>query len=304
MKLLHHVAVCPLFLAASWLFYAPARLARAHLFRRRPGSLAFIWFLNWWPFALTHHLPLLFTHYVDYPAGVDLVWKTSVPALGLLAAPFTLRFGAVAVFNVLMIAAPALSAFGLYLAAWELTGAFAASLLAGGGVPLFGLRGRPKPWPPQPRVHGRRAAQPLDLFARRLPPLVLLASGRGAGLAVPVRVRRLAGDFRQPDAVWRHPVAGARLAAPRATPHAGAPVTGIVGALALCLLLASPFIWAMLCSYHAEQANFSTPDVYANDLLAAFIPTPLVFFGGHLALPISKLLPAIPANRAVIMACR
>ena len=79
---------------------------------------------------------------------------------------------------------------------------------------------------------------------------------------------------------WLHPAQ--RLTLARLLP-------GILRALALCLLLASPFIWAMLRSYHAEQANFSTPDVYANDLLAAFIPTPLVFFGGHLARPISKL---------------
>ena len=79
LKLLRHAAVCLLFLAASWLFYAPPRAwPDLTYFGDGQDSLAFIWFLNWWPFALTHHLPLLFTHYVDYPTGVDLVWKMCI----------------------------------------------------------------------------------------------------------------------------------------------------------------------------------------------------------------------------------
>jgi hypothetical protein len=290
LKLLRHAAVCLLFLAASWLFYAPPRAwPDLTYFGDGQDSLAFIWFLNWWPFALTHHLPLLFTHYVDYPTGVDLVWKTSIPALGLLAAPFTLRFGAVAVFNVLMIAAPALSAFALYLAAWELTGVFAAALLAGA---LF-------------LCSGYEAGQNLghlNLAFTAAVPLSLWACLRAASrhwsswhLGVVLGLlflfefgvsqeifasQMLFGAVLLLVLAWLHPAQ--RLTLARLLP-------GILRALALCLLLASPFIWAMLRSYHAEQANFSTPDVYANDLLAAFIPTPLVFFGGHLARPISKL---------------
>ncbi len=290
LKLLHHVAVCLLFLGTSWLFYAPPRAwPGLTYFGDGQDSLAFIWFLDWWPFALTHHLPLLFTHYVDYPTGVDLVWKTSVPALGLLAAPFTLRFGAPAVFNVLMIAAPALSAFTLYLAAWELTGVFAAALLAGAVFLCSGYE------------VGQNLGH-LNLALTAAVPLSLWACFRAAsrhwsswhlgsvlgflflfefGVSQEIFASQmLFGAILLLVFAWLHPAQRPTLA--RLLP-------GIVRALALCLLLASPFIWAMLCSYHAEQANFSTPDVYANDLLAAFIPTPLVFFGGHLALPISKL---------------
>ena len=289
-QLPRHAAVCLLFLAASWIFYAPPR--------HWPGltslgdgqdSLAFIWFLNWWPFACAHHLPLLFTHYADAPAGTDLVWKTSIPALGLLAAPFTLRFGAPAVFNVLMIAAPALSGFALYLAAWELTGAFAAALLAGAVFACSGYEIG------QTLGHlnlAFTAAVPLSLWAclravsRNWPRWQLGAVLGGLFLF----------EFGVSQEIFASEIlfgASALLMlawlAPLPRPVLARLLQGILLGLALCLLLASPFIWAMLRGYAAARANFSTPDVYSNDLLAAFIPTPLVFLGGHLALPLSKL---------------
>ena len=51
------------------------------------------WFLAWTPFALGHGLNPFFTNYIDYPLGVNLASNTSVPLLGLLAAPVTLRAG-------------------------------------------------------------------------------------------------------------------------------------------------------------------------------------------------------------------
>ncbi|TME73821.1 MAG: hypothetical protein E6I46_11545, partial [Chloroflexi bacterium] len=48
-----------------------------------------IWFMRWTPFALTHHLSPLFTDYLDYPSGVNLMWNTAAPLLGLLFWPIT-----------------------------------------------------------------------------------------------------------------------------------------------------------------------------------------------------------------------
>jgi hypothetical protein len=289
-KILRHTAVCLFFLAVSLVFYAPPRhWPGLTYFGEGQDSLAFIWFLNWWPFALAHHLPLLFTHYADAPVGASLAWKTSVPALGLLAAPFTLRFGAPAVFNVLMIAAPALSAFALYLAAWELTGVFAAALMAGAvfacsgyeigqtlghlnlaftaAVPLSlwaCLRAAAQNWP---RGHLGAVLGGLFLFEFGVSQEIF-ASEIVFGAAALLLL------------AWLHPLRRPVLARLLA---------GILLGLALCLLLASPFIWAMLRGYAAGRADFSTPAVYANDLLSPFIPTPLVFIGGHPALPLSKL---------------
>jgi hypothetical protein len=72
------------------------------------------WFLAWTPWALTHGHNLLFTHAIDFPHGVNLANNTSVPFLGLLAAPVTFAFGPIAAMNVLLRLAVASSAAASY----------------------------------------------------------------------------------------------------------------------------------------------------------------------------------------------
>lgn len=83
--------------------------------------ISFIWFLNWWPFALRHGLDLFWTHYVWFPQGFDLAWATSVPVLAWLAAPVTAVLGPVFAFNLISVLAPALSAWTAYLLGRDLT---------------------------------------------------------------------------------------------------------------------------------------------------------------------------------------
>ena len=93
--------------------------------------LQFIWFLNWWPFALLHGINPFVTYYVWHPTGFNLTWATSVPSLALLAAPVTLYAGATATFNILALLSPPLSAFTAYILVRYLTDNFPASLMAG-----------------------------------------------------------------------------------------------------------------------------------------------------------------------------
>jgi hypothetical protein len=72
------------------------------------------WFLAWTPWALTHGHNLLFTHALDSPQGVNLADNTSVPFLGLLAAPITFALGPIAAMNVLLRLAIAASAAASY----------------------------------------------------------------------------------------------------------------------------------------------------------------------------------------------
>jgi hypothetical protein len=74
----------------------------------------FIWWLNWVPYAITHGLNPLRTNYLDAPGGVNAMWNTSVPALGVVFVPVTLAFGPIAAFNVAGILGPPLSVW----AAW------------------------------------------------------------------------------------------------------------------------------------------------------------------------------------------
>lgn len=68
------------------------------------------WFLTWTPWALTHgHLPL-FTDRIGAPDGVNLLWNTPVPLLGVLLAPLTALVGAAWVVTLLTALGPLLTA--------------------------------------------------------------------------------------------------------------------------------------------------------------------------------------------------
>jgi hypothetical protein len=73
------------------------------------------WFLAWVPYALRHGLSFFHTGFLDYPVGVDLANNTSVPLLGLLAAPVTMLLGPIAAFNILLRLAFASSAASMFL---------------------------------------------------------------------------------------------------------------------------------------------------------------------------------------------
>ena len=287
-----HAAVCVLYLLAGWAFFAPPKdWARSGsgltYFGQGQDPLAFIWFLNWWPFAWAHHLPLLFTQYADAPLGTDLVWKTSVPALALLAAPVTLHFGPAASFNLLMIACAPLSAFGVYLAAFELTGRFAPAILAG---LLFGISGYEIG---QGQGHLNLAfciAVPLCLWACLRAARCNWSAWRlgvvlGALLSFEFGVSQevftsllLFGGATVFLVFWLNkPARGAVLALS----------PGMVLSLALCLALISPFLLQMLRLYALERNNLSAPGLYGNDLLSFVTPTPLSLLGGTFFMPVT-----------------
>jgi hypothetical protein len=102
-----------------------------------PGdATCFVWFLNWWPFALRHGLNPFLTNYLWFPAGYNLAWTTSVPTLALLGLPTTLLSGSVLSFNVLTIGAPVLAAWTTFLLGRALTRDYWAAVF--GGV-IFGF---------------------------------------------------------------------------------------------------------------------------------------------------------------------
>ena len=97
-----------------------------------------IWFLRWQGFALAHGHNLLFTTYLDAPQGVNLMWNTTAPLLGVALAPLTLTLGGVFAYNVaetLGLASSAMAAFVMirrYVRATDTIGTVAA--LVGGAL--------------------------------------------------------------------------------------------------------------------------------------------------------------------------
>ena len=76
----------------------------------------FTWSLRWTPFAIGRQISPLFSDYLNYPDGINLMWNTWVPLPGLLLSPLTLAFGPVLTFNVLLTLGYGLAAWSAYLA--------------------------------------------------------------------------------------------------------------------------------------------------------------------------------------------
>jgi hypothetical protein len=74
------------------------------------------WFIRWVPHAIAHGWNPLFSTYLDYPEGVNLMWNGSIALPSLLVAPVTLTAGPMVAYNLLTTLGPALSGWCAYLA--------------------------------------------------------------------------------------------------------------------------------------------------------------------------------------------
>src|SRR4029077_3277575 len=76
----------------------------------------FVWYLGWLPHELSLGHNPLFTDYLSFPNGVNLMWNTSMIFPAFLLWPVTAVFGPVVAYNVLVTAGLALSAWFGFLA--------------------------------------------------------------------------------------------------------------------------------------------------------------------------------------------
>lgn len=83
----------------------------------RKDPQLFLWYLSHLPYALSHGLNPFFSTYLNWPHGTNLLWNSSVIVPALLLWPVTVLFGPVVVYNALVTAAVALSAWVASLAA-------------------------------------------------------------------------------------------------------------------------------------------------------------------------------------------
>jgi hypothetical protein len=101
---------------AIWLYFPLFRHPRSTAMGG-PDTSLFTWWLGWTPYAISHgHSPFI-TNWINAPDGVNAMWNTSVPLLGVIMAPVTEIWGPVASVNLLLIAAPAVTAWSGYLGA-------------------------------------------------------------------------------------------------------------------------------------------------------------------------------------------
>jgi hypothetical protein len=95
----------------------------------------FTWFLAWPAYAFSHGLNPLYSTALFHPTGTNLLSNTAEVGIGVVLAPVTWLFGAVATLNVALTLSPALSALAMFIllrrwVAWE-PAAFLGGLLYG-----------------------------------------------------------------------------------------------------------------------------------------------------------------------------
>lgn len=91
----------------------------------------YTWFLGWFRYAASAHVNPLLSDYMNYPAGINLMWNTSNPLVALLASPLTGLVGPIAAYNLLVPMAMAVSGWCAYLAARHFGASVPASAFAG-----------------------------------------------------------------------------------------------------------------------------------------------------------------------------
>ncbi|HEY1842393.1 MAG TPA: hypothetical protein VGG53_19685 [Mycobacterium sp.] len=121
-----------------------------------------IWYLGWTPHALANDLDPFFTTQIGSPAGVNLMWGTPMPLLGILGWLPAKIGGPIFGFNVLLVVGIALSGFTAWLTIRRWTGDGLGPIV-GGAVYAF-----------SPYVVSH-AALHLNLATAWVPPLFLLA---------------------------------------------------------------------------------------------------------------------------------
>jgi hypothetical protein len=120
-----------------------------------------IWFLRWVAYALTHGMNPVLTNYLDFPAGVNLMWSGLFPLPAILLTPLTLTLGPVVARTVLVTLAVGGSSFSAFLAMRHFTRHDGGALLGGA---LYGF---------SPYMMAQSLAH-LHLTLAIIPPLLLM----------------------------------------------------------------------------------------------------------------------------------
>ncbi len=243
----------------------------------------FVWYLGWLPHELSLGHNPLFTNYLSYPSGVNLMWNTSIIFPALLLWPVTGAFGPVVAYNVMITAGLALSAWFGFLAARRFIDSelacFAAGLLYGFSPALIAQAlGHPHVvvalFPPIALVLGHEI-----LVRHRMNPAV---AGAISGVAAALQL--LTGEELLAMTVL---VVGVGVAV-LALMHRGQvrPLLPIAGTATGVAIVSFALITAIPVSFQffgpqTVTGDVQQPDVYVSDLLAFALPSNLIHFTGN-----------------------
>jgi hypothetical protein len=243
----------------------------------------FIWYLGWIPHELSQGHNPLFTDYLSYPHGVNLMWNTSMVFPALVLWPITATLGPVVAYNVLITAGIVLSAWLAFLAARRVIDqplwCFVAGLIYGFSPALMAQAlGHPHAsvalFPPIALMLGHEV-----LVRRRLHPA---AAGALAGAAAALQL--LTGEELLAMTLLVAAVGAALLALQhrgevRATlPHAAKAAGAAL--LVFAVLAALPLGFQFLGPQRVS-GSLQEPDLYVSDLLAFVVPGRFIYITGN-----------------------
>jgi len=239
------------------------------------------WFLAWWPHAIASWTNPFVTHAVWAPSGFNLAGSTSIPGPSIVLAPITALAGPVVSYNVLALAAPALSAWGAYFLCRRLSGRFVPAV-AGGY--LFGF---------STYELGQLTGHPNLAMVPLIPLAVLLVLRRlwgevGPRAFVSMLALVLVGQFLISTEIFLTMTLFGGIALLLGLAFfwdrraALVRTGGLIGlAYAIAAVPLAPFLYYVVRSASHTPIYSFYPALYSTDALNFVVPTPLTFFGRH-----------------------
>ncbi len=116
-------------------FWGRPLIPHEQVFLGKAGSAGdpkqFMWFLNWWNYALSHHINPLYSDFLWHPTKVSTLWVASIPLLSFLTAPLLKAYGIVFTYNLIVILSPILAATTAFTLCFYLTRQWLPSFLGG-----------------------------------------------------------------------------------------------------------------------------------------------------------------------------
>lgn len=234
-----------------------------------------LWYLRWWPYALTHHLNPFITNEIWHAYGYNTAWQVSIPGLALLAWPITATLGVIAAYNTIVILAFTLTAWAMFLLCYHLTHQLWPSLVGGY---LFGYcaymlaqgTGHPHlivlfPYPLTVYLailrYERRISRAwfLGLTGVTLAFLFLVTLEEYAFLTLFAYLALAVWCLLH----WREWREAVRVGIEAA------------GAYVISLIIASPVVYYLIADYTSGSVH--TTRFYAGDLLGYFLPTSIIW---------------------------
>jgi hypothetical protein len=258
-----------------------------------PGDNAdFVWWFAWFVHALGHGLPLMHPTVIWTPTGINLAGTTASLLLAVVAAPFTLIWGPVVSYNLLMILAPVLSGWAANRLCRHITGAPWPSLLAGAtyGFSTYEI------------AHLVGHPQMVMMFGPPLAALSVLRLFDGTvssrRFVIELSLLLIVQIFLSVEVLFTMTVVGAlALGAGWATGTAGQrrALVAKLPVLAIpCVIAALASSWYMLQVLSAPAYAAGAGQLYPTDALSFFIPMSYTWLGGAGLAHISALFPGGP----------